>query len=137
MHSAAGASLCVKLVSSKSDSSDPKPRSEDVALVYGRSEDGAGVRILRKRQDSFELGEIRPLEHGKPLSGEVVQLRQRGQSPLFDVEVQVANPHVKANDTAAARPTLTGPAQVATDAYRENWDAIWSSKPSSEKKLLN
>jgi hypothetical protein len=107
--------------------------SEDVALVYGKSDDGAGVRILRKRDDRVELGEIRPLEHGKPLGGEVVQLRQRGDSPLFDVEVQVPAP-----PAAALARTTSGPAQVATDQYRENWDTIWStSKNAKNKKLLN
>jgi hypothetical protein len=115
----------------------PAPKSttpsEDVALVYGKSEDGAGVRILRKREDRVELGEIRPLEHGKPIGGEVVQLHQRGDSPLFDIEVQVPAPAA-----AALARTTSGPAQVATDQYRENWEAIWNtSKSAKSKKLLN
>jgi hypothetical protein len=41
---------------------------------------------------------------------------------------------------AAAKPSAPapraparrkGPAQVATDEYRDNWDSIWSSKKSS------
>jgi hypothetical protein len=110
-------------------SESAKSRTEDVALVYGQSSDGAGVRVIRKRADRVELGEIRPLEHGKPLGGEVVQLRQRGEGPLFDVEVQVPAPKAAALSSA-------GPAQVATDEYRRNWDAIWS-KRKADPKLLN
>jgi hypothetical protein len=104
--------------------------SHDVALVCGVSGDGQGVDIIRKRGDRIETGTVRRLEQGKPIHGEVVRLRQRENTPLvYDVEVQVPAP-------AQSAPTpSSGPAQVATDNYRRNWDAIYGRqrKPS----LLN
>ena len=104
--------------------------NHDVALVCGVSGDGQGVDIIRKRGDRIETGTVRRLEQGKPIHGEIVRLRQREDAPLlYDVEVQVPAP-------AQSAPTpSSGPAQVATDNYRKNWDAIYGRqrKPS----LLN
>jgi hypothetical protein len=131
------ASALVATKSPKQQASVPSNSTEDVAVVCGKSEDGAGLRILRKRADRVEVGEIRPLEHGKPLGGEVVRLRQRGDSPVFDVQVQVPAPAASALSPTHSTPTHSGPAQVATEQYRQNWDAIWSDRKASGKKLLN
>jgi hypothetical protein len=107
-------------------------KGEDIALVYGVSDDGHGLDILRKREGRLEAGTVRPLEHGKPIHGEVVRLKPRKNSPLVcDVEVDVAAP------AAVARSTSQGPAQVATDQYRKNWDAIYKTRSSKTDKLLN
>jgi hypothetical protein len=113
--------------------------SPDVALIHGVTPDGEGLKILRARGDRLELGAIRPLREGAPITGEVVTLRPRANFPaLCDVET-----HFKpeeANDRQEPAPTAlaqrTGPAQVATDEYRRNWDAIWS-QPASKSKLVN
>ncbi len=121
--------------------------SEDVALVCGRTDDGKGLHILRKRGTNLEAGVVQPLEEGKPIHGELVTLRQRGQTPLCDVEVHYAGPAVRATSAAtapaqvASETTTTGetrghPAQVASDTYRKNWDTIWKSK-TPKKTLLN
>lgn len=104
--------------------------SEDVALVYGVSDDGGGLDIIRRRQGRFEAGTVRPLEEGKPIQGEVVRLKPRKQSPLVcDVESEFS--------PELTRPsTSTGPAQVATDQYRKNWDAIYN-KGGRKPSLLN
>jgi hypothetical protein len=105
---------------------------DDVALVYGVSHDGHGLDVIRKRQGRLEAGTVRPLQEGKPIHGEVVRLKPRQNSPLVcDVEVDVPAP--------AARSSSTGPAQVATDQYRKNWDAIYKSRAlqSEDDKLLN
>jgi hypothetical protein len=102
----------------------------DVALVCGVSGDGQGVDVIRKRGDRIETGTVRRLEQGKPIHGEVVRLRQRENMPLvYDVEVEMP-----AAQTAPV--SSSGPAQVATDSYRKNWDAIYGRqrKPGS---LLN
>lgn len=108
--------------------SDKKPSSDpasDVVLVYGKSEDGKGYDVLRQRGEGIEAGRMRPLDQGKPLHGEVVQLKARGGSPLlFDVEVQ--------HD---ARPSTGRPAKVATEEYRQGWDSIWAE--SERKHTLN
>lgn len=108
-------------------------KSEDVALVYGRTNDGKGLRVIRKREKVVETATLQPLEEGKPIIGEVLQLRPRGEGPLCDVEVLLP-----ASETAA-EVALKGPGQVASDAYRKNWDSIYNrgdGKPSN-KKLLN
>lgn len=104
--------------------------SRDVAIVCGVSEDGQGVDIIRKRGERIEAGTVRRLEQGKPIHGEVVRLRPREHQPMVcDVEVEVPA-------RVAAPPTTSGPAQVATEEYRRNWDAIYgrNKKPSP---LLN
>lgn len=100
----------------------------DVALVCGVSEDGQGVDIIRKRGERIETGTVRRLEQGKPIHGEVVRLRPREQFPMLcDVDVEVPAP------TPSAPALTSGPAQVATESYRKNWDAIYgrSKKPGS------
>lgn len=107
-------------------------------MIYGKTEDG-GVNVLRKRKDSLEAGVLRPLQEGKPIDGEVVQLHQRGKSPVFDVEVHVAGPKRQ----AAPAELSKGPPQVASGSYRKGWDQIYRSKSGSKRgtskpnKLLN
>lgn len=109
-------------------------KGEDVALVCGVSEDGQGLEVVRKRGDRLETGTVRRLEAGKPIHGEVVRLRPRPQTPfLCDVEVEFTPRAERGQrETLAAN---SGPAQVATESYRNNWDAIYGRgrKPS----LLN
>jgi len=94
---------------------------EDVALVYSRSEDGTAYGVVRKRDDEIQLGTLRHLEEGKPIHGELVRLRPRPDSPLFDIET----------DPSGSEEPRNGPAKVATAAYRQGWDSIWSEKSGS------
>jgi hypothetical protein len=113
------------------------PSSPDVALIHGVTPDG-GLQILRARENRLELGAIRPLREGAPITGEVVTLRPRANFPaLCDVETHFKPPSAP-SDTQQPRAALphAGPAQVATDDYRRNWDAIWSSA-SDKPKLIN
>lgn len=105
---------------------------DDVALVCGVSSDGEGLEIIRKRGERLEAGTVRRLEQGKPIHGEVVRLKPREQSPLLcDVEVELPAPR------AHAAPQLTsGPAQVATDSYRKNWEAVYG-RSKKQRSLLN
>jgi hypothetical protein len=104
-------------------------KAKDLVLVHGPAPDGNGVNVLRAREERLELGTMRPLEEGKPIHGEVVKLTQRREAPfLFDAETQVAAPSTEETATPsepAPRGTSAGPAQVASDSYRKNWDAIW------------
>lgn len=111
----------------------PPKDNRDVALLCGRTEDGDGYRILRARQGQIEAGEVRPLQEGKPIhGGELVTLRPREKTPwLCDVKVDVELPSAK-------NVASSGPAQVATDAYRRNWERIFSSSPEKDSdKTLN
>lgn len=123
-----------KLVGLNDD--EPKgaePKGVDIALIHGKTADGAGYRIIRKRDDRVELGAVRPLKQGAPITGEVVSLTPRPEFPLLcDVKVELDAGRATSDLAERGR---SGPAQVATDAYRQNWDRIWPSK--GEPKLAN
>ena len=73
---------------------------------------------------------MHPLKEGTPITGEVVTLTPRAESPLLcDVKTELAAPQPTADVTSAPRH---GPAQVATDQYRENWDRIWARPQKAE-----
>jgi hypothetical protein len=108
------------------------PPSGDVALVHRITPDGA-VHVIRRRGDRLEAGALAPLREGAPITGEVVSLRPRANWPvLCDVDVLYTPPAAAppADKPAAAPTRRKGPAQVATDKYRDNWDSIWSAKKS-------
>lgn len=113
----------------------PKPKEEkpnkaadDVVFVHSPTEKGDGFRVVRKRADTIEVGEIRALEEGRPVHGEVVKLSPReDHAQLFDVDVLLPAPQAEAS--------RSGPPQVATDAYRKNWDAIFGVSPPESSKL--
>nr|PZN22511.1 MAG: hypothetical protein DIU78_15575 [Pseudomonadota bacterium] len=108
----------------------PSPESRDLALIHGITAEG-DLAILRKRGDRIELGGVRPLRHGVPITGEVVRLIPRKEFPLLcDVVTELP---AQAAPTDVARPRSaerSGPPQVATESYRENWDRIFSRSRS-------
>jgi hypothetical protein len=128
-----------------SDTKSPeKPAAEpDVAFVHEVTPEGK-VHIIRRRGDRLEAGALEPLREGAPIRGEVVSLKPRADVPrLCDVEVLYTPPATTAAAAPAIAPTTPdmtparpskrkGPAQVATDDYRSNWDSIWSRKPPRE-----
>jgi hypothetical protein len=104
-----------------SDERDPG-RKDDVVFVHSAAEAGEGYRVVRQREGAIEVGEIRPVQEGKPLQGELVRLSPRKEhGQLFDVEVLVS----KEEALGAGGRDHAGPAQVATAAYRTNWEAIF------------
>ena len=108
---------------------DPKadPDAEDVVLVQGMTEDGGGLRVVRKREEKVESGEIRAVVEGRPLAGDLVKLRPREEHPLlFDVHVEYAADEAP---TAARK----GPPKVSTAPYREGWEAIWGDDPPTSE----
>ncbi len=110
-------------MSSEDQRQKEKGASEDVVLVHGRTEDGKGLEVLRKRGDTLAAGQMRPMEEGKAITGEVVSLRPRSESPLlFDVDV-----------LHAPEPGRAGPAQVSTDSYRAGWQAVFGGEPKRRK----
>jgi hypothetical protein len=112
---------------------DEHEKKTDVLFVGPRSDDGDGYKVLRHRDESLEVGEIRSTQEGKPIHGEVVKLTPReGQERIFDVDVVVPKKPARrsADDDAAPRK---GPAQVATDAYRENWELIFAPRRPTPK----
>jgi hypothetical protein len=121
------------------DSAAAESSSADVALIQGVTPDGAGLQILRARENRVEVGAIRPLREGTPITGEVVTLRPRPNFPaLCDVETHFKPAPTPSSDRQETRAALAhaGPAQVATDDYRRNWDAIWNHS-TKKPKLVN
>ena len=107
---------------------DDSRDDSDVALIQGKTPDGEALRVIRKRRERIELALVKPLVEGVPITGEVVTLKPRPEFPLLcDVKVELPAPEAEASDVAT-RPAHGGPAQVATDRYRENWDRIWKRK---------
>jgi hypothetical protein len=100
----------------------------DVVLLHRATADGEGAHVLRARPGRIEAGEVRPMPEGRPLmpGGEVVRLERRKDAPaLFDVHVECKVPAASA---ALARTTTAhGPAQVATQAYRDSWSRTFGS----------
>ena len=112
----------------------PPPPKQDVVFVHSPAEAGEGMRVIRKRDDIIEVGEIRPVQEGKPLHGELVKLKPRKEHDrLFDVEVLASREELG----QPAALGHAGPAQIATDAYRENWDAIFGGSTRGEPRLPN
>jgi hypothetical protein len=128
------------MASSKSPSLPPEAAppaaapTPDVALVHHVTPDGT-VHVIRRRGDQLEAGALSPLREGAPIQGEVLSLRPRENFPMLcDVDVLYKPPAAKPTDKpAASAPTARrkGPAQVATNDYRDNWDSIWSHKKSN------
>jgi hypothetical protein len=118
---------------------NPRPRQKrskqgsDVVLIRGFSQDGQAMAVLRAREDRVEAGVVRAIKEGETPQGELVKLTPRPDLPLLcDVQVEVPEGTVNAkggSDGDKARTVHNGPAQVATDSYRANWDAIWNKAP--------
>jgi hypothetical protein len=122
--------------SNKSKQQPDHTHNEDVVLLYRATPDGRGYDVLRKRGSSLQTGVIRPLEEGKPLQGEVVELVQRGDTQLFDVTVRFSPDAPPEEPAPASETTARGrPARVASEDYRRNWDTIW--RRSAAKQMLN
>ncbi len=88
--------------------------------------------MLRRRgaNAEVEFGQVKPLREGKPIDGEVVSLRARKEVPfIYDVRTVLADPRADDGD----RLTSDGPPQVATEAYRKGWEAIWG--PDEPRRL--
>lgn len=105
--------------SKKSDTS-ADARTEDLALVWGASEDGETLGVLRKRGDEVAPALMQRAKEGQPLHGELVRLKPREEPLLFDVDV-VYDP----SEDAQASQGRDGPPQVSTDAYRKGWDRLF------------
>jgi hypothetical protein len=107
----------------------------DVALIHGLAENG-DLNIVRQREGRVELGQLRPLREGVPIAGEVVRLTPRKEFPLLcDVKTELAPPALAAKQDVLEAPASghKGPAQVATDRYRDNWDLIWKQRSADER----
>jgi len=110
------------------DANAPSGDTEDVVLLHSPTEDGKGAHVLRKRLGRVEVGQVRAVEHGKPLHGDLVRLVPREGSPLlYDVKVELAAAEAEREEARprAARRERGGPPRVASSAYRSGWDSTF------------
>jgi hypothetical protein len=108
-----------------------KKAGEDVALVWGKSEDGETLGVLRKRGDAIEPALVKKAREGEPIHGELVRLRPREEPNLYDVDVLH---DARRHDAGTPAPEAGGPAQVASSAYRKGWDRLFK-KPRAKSAL--
>lgn len=136
-----------------SESGESDRDNDDVVLLHSPTESGDGIRVVRKRNDAIELGELRPMKEGQPIHGEVVKLTQRTEHDmLFNCEVLVPSaprpepPPAPAAAAAPAKPadpeppralSHKGPPRVSTDAYRGGWEAIFGNKRGDKNNAPN
>lgn len=111
----------------KRETAGPEAPSErkDVVIAAGPTADRKGAVVLRAREGRVELGEMRPLEEGKPIHGELVRLRARAPR-IFEVEETIP----LGSGTLEAKAGR--PAQVSNDRYRANWEAIYGAKSGAK-----
>ena len=109
----------------------------DVVLVYGRAKKKGAYKVLRAREERLELGELREAKEGERVDGDLVKLKPREDDrQLFDVEVVAPASETTASPPAA--PERDGPAQVASDSYRKNWDEVFGDrKKPRHSRYLN
>jgi hypothetical protein len=107
----------------------------DVVVLGPPTADGAGVHVLRARPQGLETGELRNLQEGRPITGEIVTLAPRKDNPrICDVKESYALPKRTAGASASTSSSsphtkkAKGPAQVATQAYRDNWDEVFARR---------
>lgn len=82
----------------------------------------SGLLVAREDGDGVEIGELRPMVHGKPIHGEVVRTE-------LDFVRGTATMRSLVPPTVA--PPRSGPPKVTSDAYRGGWDAIFGEKPTT------
>lgn len=100
----------------------PTPAT-DIVFLGPPTADGVGVHVLRAREERLEAGELRTLQEGRPIAGEVLTLAPRKDNPrVLDVKDSYSPP--------ATRHAAKGPAKVATDAYRDGWDEVFGKQPA-------
>jgi len=108
-----------------SDASTTPAEAKDVVMLHSPHNDGQGYKVLRMRDGSLEVGAIRNIREGAPIHGDVVSLSQRKENErLYNVETLVKAPR-------PPEAPRHGPAQVATDKYRTNWENIFGKSSSS------
>ena len=113
----------------KDDDKSSPPGKTDVVVLGPPTADGAGVHVLRARDERLEAGELRNLEEGRPITGEVLTLAPRKDNPrVYDVKESYS-------PNAPGGHKSKGPAQVATQAYRDNWDEVFARRPRKSADL--
>jgi hypothetical protein len=120
------------------DDAKPQPKTRDIAIVSGPTEDGQGARVIRIREGEVSAGEIRPVKEGEVIThAEVVRLRPTEAHPQI-CEVEVLHAPQAAGKAGAptgdAGDAISRRARVSTPEYRKNWSAIFEPKRKRRTK---
>lgn len=110
----------------------PAKPSQDVVLLGPKTADGNGIHVLRARNERIEAGELRALREGQPVTGEIVALEPRKETPqICDVRESFQATPTAPRSTEAPHK---GPARVATNAYRDGWEEIFGASKHTDTK---
>jgi hypothetical protein len=105
-----------------------------VVVLGPPTADGDGVHVLRAQGERLEAGELRTIKEGRPITGEIVSLAPRADNPrVLDVKESWRPPP---SPVIAAGPKK-GPAQVASQAYRDNYEEIFGAPSKAKRSELN
>lgn len=98
--------------------SDDKTTKEEVAMVVASNEQQ--VLIVRGTKETpTEMQLLNKVQEGRPIHGDLVHLRQR-EDAFYNIS-QTQIPRLSGVRSSS------GPAQVASTAYRANYEQIFSS----------
>lgn len=111
------------------EDNDPKI-TKDIAFITGQNAEGH--RLVTRIQGTDEkptrlmMGELRPVQDGVPLTGELVRLERSADGSHYKVETLVEDPYRKEREQARNQSRRTF---GSTAKMRENWDRIFGPKP--------
>jgi hypothetical protein len=93
------------------------------AVPLGVDEDG-DIHLVKHNEDhSFSYGKLEQPKDGEPIYGEIVELSQSENIPgVFDIKTIMES-------------RTGGPAQVANDSYRKNWDVIFGKSKKTDHSV--
>jgi hypothetical protein len=106
--------------------SDKKPIGQVVLLEPPKE---GGSRALVVQGDRVEEGTIGGVKEGQPLNGrDMIQLGPHPQSPIVYNLMERVSFTPDTEDAPDSQEGGRGPAQVASPAYRANYDVIFGGK---------
>jgi len=116
------------------DPSGDRKEGDDVVFIHGVDEQRRELHVLRKKGDEFGLGVVRPVEEGRPVSGDIVRLKPRPKLPMIcDVEEILPLP---APPGPGGR-LHAGPPRVSTEAYRRGWELVFGGPKAPDPAEVN
>lgn len=99
---------------------DTKCSGEDRLRIGPELGDGRYGYVRHTAEHQIEIGAMRPHRDGEPLGANSVRLEERGDGEYAVKPVLEARGH-------------KGPAQVVSDAYRDNWETIFGQRQAIGK----
>lgn len=96
-------------------SDDKSKPGRDCILPLAKTESGDFYAVRHTADHRFETARMRPLKDGAAINGQRVVFAKQSTDGILDVVGEYA-------------PRGGGPAQVATDDYREGWERIFGGK---------